>query len=310
MKLNRSRNPLFLQNQNREVMRKTLIKIFTAALVLAVLMAFAFPVETKEKAFLATDSTTSCSIPNTSFKDGEEIVYKLYYNWNFVWFSAGEVVFRVRDLGTMYHLSAHGSTYKSYEWFYKVRDKYDTYIDKKTLLPIVSIRDIQEGKYTLYDKISFDHQNNVATSLRGKTRQKAEETRYEIDDCMHDIISIIYYTRNLDFNGMQTGDEIPIKIFIDKEIWPLKVRYKGKEADKRIRGQGRFNTVKFSPEVIEGYIFTKDTQMIVWASDDQNKIPLMIESPISVGSVKAVLKSYKGLRYDLSAKVGDDDGDD
>lgn len=290
-------------------MSKRPFKIGVLTVVLGFLTAFVSSQEVQVEAVDSAKVVSSCSIKNTTFQDGEEIVYKLYYNWNFVWFSAGEVVFRVRDLGSMYHLSAHGRTYKSYEWFYKVRDKYDTYVDKKTLLPITSTRDIQEGKYTLYDKITFDQQNNVATSLRGKTRQTAEETNYEIDNCMHDILSIIYYMRNVDFNAMQTGENIPIKIFIDKETWPLKVRYKGKEKETRIRGLGQFNTVMFSPEVIEGYIFTKDSQMTVWASDDGNKIPLMIESPISVGSVKAILKSYKGLRYDFSAKISDDDGE-
>lgn len=285
-------------------------KLFASGVLtlgLGLLMAFTYPAETDEPAFSPVDSTMSCSIENTSFQAGEEIVYKLYYNWNFVWFSAGEVVFRVKDLGSMYHLSVHGSTYKSYEWFYKVRDKYDTYVDKETLLPVISIRDIQEGKYTLYDKITFDQKHNVATSMRGKTREKAEKTVYDIDACMHDLISIIYYSRNLNFEQMDEGDQIPIKIFIDKETWPLKVQYKGKEANKKIRGLGRFNTIKFTPQVIKGYIFTEDSKMMVWASDDGNKIPLMIESPISVGSIKAVLKSYKGLRYDLSAKIVDDD---
>jgi len=286
-------------------MRYTLFKISFLVLGISLFMAFAFQ-EPVEKKTLPSAVPSSCTIPNTAFQDGEEIVYKLYYNWNFVWFSAGEVVFRVRDRGTMYHFSAHGRTYKSYEWFYKVRDKYDTYAEKETLLPIISTRDVHEGKYTLYDKVTFDQGNNIATSLRGKTRQKTEETQYEVDACMHDILSIVYYARNIDYNAMQKGDSIPIKIFMDKETWPLKVRYKGKEANKKIRGQGRFNTIKFSPEVIVGDIFTKDSDMIVWVSDDENKIPLMIESPISVGSVKAVLKSYKGLRYDLSAKVEED----
>ncbi len=291
-------------------MKKKLAKIIFFAASLGLITAFAFPVkidlEPEARQISLSSSSETCNTQNTVFQNGEEIVYKLYYNWNFVWVSAGEVVFRVKDMGDMYHFSVHGSTYKSYDWFFKVRDKYDTYVDKETLLPLMSIRDVQEGKYTLYDKITFDQRNNKATSLRGKTRQTTKETVYDIDACMHDILSIVYFTRNLDFKEMDAGNEIPIKIFIDKETWPLKVHYKGKEANKRIKGQGKFNTIKFSPEVVSGYVFNEDTEMIVWASDDQNKIPLMIESPISVGSVKAVFKSYKGLRYDMSAKVEKD----
>ncbi len=90
---------------------------------------------------------------------------------------------------------------------------------------------------------------------------------------------------------------------MDKETWPLKVRYKGREVGKKIKGQGKFRTHKFNPEVIVGNVFKEDSQMSVWVTDDQNKIPLLIESPVSVGSVKVVLKSYKGLKYDFNAKI-------
>ena len=107
-----------------------------------------------------------CSTDNDVFEVGEELVYKVYYNWNFVWLSAGEVVFRVYDDGEDYHLSARGRTYSSYEWFFKVRDNYDSYISKATLLPRLSIRDIQEGDYERYDKVTFDQRNNRAVSLK------------------------------------------------------------------------------------------------------------------------------------------------
>jgi len=47
----------------------------------------------------------------------------LYYNWNFVWLSAGEVIFEIKDEGDYYHIDVTGRTYASYEWFCKVRDK-------------------------------------------------------------------------------------------------------------------------------------------------------------------------------------------
>ena len=274
--------------------------------MLILLMAFVAPERTEWNTTeppQVAEEISPCSIYNNSFRHGETITYKLYYNWNFVWLAAGEVTFRVREKDDQYHLSAYGSTYKSYEWFYKVRDKYDTYVDKSTLLPVISIRDVQEGKYRLYDKVTFDQGGAKAYSLRGKSKETAELVEYKIDNCMHDILSIIYYTRNIEFEDHQPGTKIPVKIFMDKEVWPLKVEYRGKEENVKVKGLGRFNTIKFSPEVISGYVFGEDSDpMNVWASDDKNKIPLIIESPVSVGSVKAILKEYNGLRYDLSSE--------
>lgn len=280
-------------------------------LLLPVLMAFGFPGNLGLISLAGAQKTDTtryepCRMKNTTFQDGEEITYKMYYNWNFVWLSAGEVTFRVKDLGDRYHLSAYGRTYKSYEWFYKVRDYYDTYIDKETLLPIISSRNIHEGGYRLYDKVTFDRKRNVAVSLRGKTREEAKVDEYPVAPCMHDILSIIYFTRNIDFNELRPNEEIPVKIFLDKETYALKVKYFGAEERKKVKGQGRFRTHRFSPQLIAGTVFKEDAQMKVWVSDDKNKVPLLIESPVSVGSVKAVLKSYKGLKYEFTAEALDD----
>ena len=251
-------------------------------------------------------SVDVCTIYNSAFQHGEELTYKVYYNLNFVWVPAGEVVFRVNEVDEQFHYSVKGWTYSSYEWFFKVRDYYDTYVEKGSLLPTLSIRDVREGGYTLYDKINFDQKKNTAFSTRGRSKDKIKESKeYKVDPCMHDILSLVYYIRNLDFTKMYSGQKVPVKIFIDKEVWPLNMTYKGKVAKKSIHGLGKFNTIEFSPQVIEGEYFKKGTEMKIWATDDKNKVPLLIESPVAVGSVKAVLKSYKGLRSEMGAKVTD-----
>ncbi|HKK76426.1 MAG TPA: DUF3108 domain-containing protein [Saprospiraceae bacterium] len=245
----------------------------------------------------------SCTTQNRTFQEGEEVTYKMFYNWKFVWVAAGEVTFRVKDMGNQYYLSAVGRTYRSYDPFFKVRDTYECYVDKKTMLPTVSIRQVEEGKYRLYDKVTFDRKRKVAKSLRGKSKETAEIAEYPIDNCIHDILSIIYFARNVDFADMNPGEKIPIDLFMDKETWPLSVTYRGQEEQKRIKGNGKFNTMVFSPQLISGEYFREGDEMKVYVSDDKNRLPLIIESPLSVGSVKAVLKDYKGLKYEMTADL-------
>ncbi len=283
-------------------MTKRTIK-FSAFFLLFSLVIMAFNIPENQVPATVGQTAGACYMENSTFQEGEEITYKLYYNWNFVWLPAGEVVFKVNENDTEYHLSAYGRTYSSYEWFFKVRDYYDTYIDKETLLPNTSIRDVSEGGYKLYDKVTFDQENKTAVSLRGDTEDKTVRREFDTKECMHDILSIIYYSRNIDFNSFEAGENFPIKIFMDKEVWPLNVKYQGKDASKKIKGQGKFKTIRFSPEVISGDVFEEGTEMNVWVTDDNNRIPLLIESPVTVGSVKAVLKEYKGLRYDFTSKV-------
>ncbi|MBK8555120.1 MAG: DUF3108 domain-containing protein [Lewinellaceae bacterium] len=239
-----------------------------------------------------------------SFQHGESITYKIYYNWNFVWLSAGEVTFNVFDEGSQYHYQAKGRTYSSYEWFFKANDDYNSWVDKNTLLPNYSERNVNEGDYHLFEKISFNQASKKATVWRAHERGKPEtKTVHSVDGQVYDILSTLYYLRNIDLANKESGSAVPFRIFMDKEEYPLKMRYLGKEGNMKVHSMGRYNTLKFQPEVIAGNVFSADAKMTVWVSDDQNKIPLLIESPVSVGSVKMVLKSYKGLKYDFKAKA-------
>jgi hypothetical protein len=252
--------------------------------------------------FLDEPAADPCQTTNVAFSAGEEITYKVYYNWNFVWLSAGEVTFRINETGGEYHFSAVGRTYPSYEWFFKVRDRFDAYVDKSTLLPRLSVRDIQEGGYRMYDRVSFDQRSRRAVSLRGKSREEAVESAYTLDGCMHDLLSTFYFMRNLDAEQLTKGQRIPVKMFFDKEIHSLSVVYLGTESATDVKGMGTYRTHKISPQLIAGEVFKQGQQMTVWVSQDQNKIPVMIESPVSVGSVKVILKEHKGLRHPFMAK--------
>lgn len=282
--------------------RRTNFYALVTTLVLSLLMSGFTPDEPTSTSGISHD-INSCTAENNAFQGGEQVTYKMYYNWKFVWVAAGEVTFRVKDMGDQYHLSAVGETYRSYDPFFKVRDTYECYVDKNTMLPKVSIRQIEEGKYRLYDKVTFDRSRGVAKSLRGKSKSTAELDEYPIDNCIHDILSIIYFARNVDFGDMKSGEKVPIDLFMDKETWPLAVTYKGREEGKRIKGNGKFDTMVFSPQLISGEYFREGDEMKVYVSDDKNRLPLIIESPLSVGSVKAVLKDYQGLKYEMTADL-------
>jgi hypothetical protein len=242
------------------------------------------------------------TLNNNTFQNGEELVYKIFYNLNFVWIPAGEVTFRVEDEGTRYHLSAEGKTYSSYEWFYKAYNKLDSYVDKTTFLPQTSIRWVKENRYHLYDKVQFDQKNRAASYERGDTKDAiSKRGSVKLTDCMHDILSAVYYSRTLDYDNAKSGQDYPMKVLLDEETYPLRYRYMGKE-DKSIHGLGKYSTMKFVPQLVAGNVFNENSQMKVWATNDANRLPLMIESPVSVGTVKVVLKSYKGLKYDVSSK--------
>jgi len=239
-----------------------------------------------------------CNPGTYAFRDGEELVYRLYYSLPPMHLSAGEVTFRVEDVGDKYIFTAFGRTYKGYEWFFKVRDYYRTEVDKATLRPLYAIRDIMEGNYKMYEEVRFDHEGNKVWVRRGTDHNHLDDgEELEVSECISDVLSLLYALRTADTDRLRRGDEIPMRLFIDKEEFSLKMTYKGKNPNKKIPGLGRFRTKVFEPQVVKGSVFKDESGMRVWVSDDANQVPMLIKSPVSVGSVKAVLKSYKNLRY-------------
>src|SRR5947208_1229142 len=107
--------------------------------------------------FISIDifAQTNCIVKNNTFKAGEQFTYKIYYNWGALWMSAGEASFsaQLANIGgrTVYHFIGLGTTYTKYDWFYKVRDKYESYADTTTLKPLRFTREAFEGGSYTYD---------------------------------------------------------------------------------------------------------------------------------------------------------------
>jgi Protein of unknown function (DUF3108) len=244
---------------------------------------------------LLTASTLSkgqnefCGIKNTSFQAGERLVYTVYYNMGFIWVNAGNAEFEISSEQyngkDVYHITGKGKTARSYEWFYKVRDRYESIIDKETLLPLHFIRKVNEGGFKIDNDVVFDHEKKQAIS-NNKT--------FSMPRCTQDVLSAIYYARNINYNKYKPGDTIPFDMFLDDKVYNLYIRYVGKE--KLTTRSGTYNAIKIAPLLIEGTMFKGGEKMMVWVTDDENHLPLRVDSPILVGSIKCDLVEYKNLR--------------
>ncbi|HEY8388250.1 MAG TPA: DUF3108 domain-containing protein [Parasegetibacter sp.] len=239
---------------------------------------------------------TTCGLKNTAFQAGESITLKVFYTLAGIYVGAGEATFTttLKKLNNkpVYHVVAQGGTYSFYDKFFKVRDRYETYIDTAHLIPYKFIRNIDEGGYKKYENVSFNRTANTAVTTNGVTK---------VPECVQDVISMVYYARNLDFDKYKEGDKIPFSMFIDDEVHNLYMRYLGKETVKT--KYGKFKAIKFKPLLIKGSVFEGGENMTVWVSDDANRLPLRIESAISVGSIKVDMSQYRNLRYPLSSLI-------
>jgi len=192
----------------------------------------------------------------------------------------------------VYHLVGTGVTNSKYDFIFKVRDRYESYIDTTTLEPYRFIRNVDEGGYKKYENITFNRTANTALSTQGV---------YKVPNCIQDVVSSMYYARNIDFNKYKAGDKIPFTIFLDNEVYNMYIRYQGKEVIKT--RYGKFKAIVFKPLLVKGTLFEGGERMTVYVSDDANKVPLRIESPLLVGSVKVDLMNYQNLRYPLTSLI-------
>jgi hypothetical protein len=237
-----------------------------------------------------------CGISNFSFGNGEVITFKVFYNVIGLYVDAGTASFTISNSKVngrpAYHVVGLGNSNPSYDWIFRVRDRYETYIDTATLKPMRFVRHVEEGGFRKDELVTFDHANRKATSTKGT---------YVINECMQDVLSSIYYARNIDFNKYKIGDKINFSMFLDDEVHNIYIRYMGKETIKT--RYGKFRAIKFKPMLIKGTIFEGGELMTVWVSDDGNHVPLRIESPITVGSVKVDMMGYRNLRYPLRSMI-------
>ena len=183
--------------------------------------------------FFVPESNGQCFDNNTAFKEGEVLKYEVYYNLGLIWLNAGYVDFKVKPGvyrgRNIYHLDAYGSSYKSYDWIFKVRDRYQCYLDRENLKPLWFHRENYEGGFEVDYKYIFDWENRRVFSETWNSDRPYSQDTLPITPCTFDVQSLIYYSRNLDFNRMKVGDSIPVKAFIDNESYDLYIRYLGKE---------------------------------------------------------------------------------
>ncbi len=239
-------------------------------------------------------------------RGGEPVRYgpgeKLHYNINFSFVPAGDAYLTVGkdmlDGKGVWHIKLLGRTSGLADVVYKVRDRYECYMDPQTQFPLKAIRDISEGNYKRYNEVVFYHTARPDSSVvysrkRGKV---------VVPKNIYDVLTGFYYFRE-HYAGYPFRDreEVLIQTYFTDEVWPLKIRYLGKEVIKA--GKRKIRCLKFGPVTEVGRAFKKEDDMAMWLTDDDNFLPVKIRVNLKVGSFRIDLAEYEGLRYPFSAYV-------
>ena len=252
--------------------------------------------------FQAESLKAQCKPVVWSFNSGEELYYDVVYNWGFIWVKAGKVNFKAKkeyfEGRKVFHFSGTGVSLKKYDWIFTVRDYYHSYANISDLKPIKYTRNTSEGKQKTNNKYRFDYKNRKVYTNTQNTQKKRKLDTLKLQTCLFDIMTAVYYVRTLDLAKYKVDEKIPIKMIVDNEIYNLYGRYLGKETLKT-RDKKEYKCLKFSIMLVEGTMFKGGEDLKVWVSDDNNRVPILVEAKILVGSVKATFDYAKNLKHPL-----------
>ncbi len=232
------------------------------------------------------------TLPQNAFRPGEKLTYIVHYGW----INAGEAVVELKESPSdingrkAWHAVGTGRSLGAFNTFYKVDDRYDSYFDAQGVFPWVFKRRVSEGGYEFSQDYVYHQTEQVVTTQEKRT--------HKVPAHVQDMLSAFYYARTLDFASAKVGDVFVIDTFLDNELWPLRMRYMGKETIK-LRN-GRYRCLKFQPVVQEGRIFKDNDDLNVWVTDDGNRVPVLAQAKVLVGSIKMELSGYKGLVHPIA----------
>lgn len=261
-----------------------------------ILILFFFSAVSAQNDSATTDSTATLrTIKNEAFKEGEMLKYRVHYGL----ISAGEAILEVKSDNQYFasrptwHIVGTGKTVGMFNWFFKVNDRYETYIDRQAMVPWLFIRRINEGGYTIKEDVVFDPFKKTAASEAIRNYRDPVKGIFPVPADIQDMVSAAFYARTIDFTNATIGQIFPLTAFIDNEVVPMNIKFIGREVISTRKGD--FRCLMFRPMLQEGRIFKEKEDMTVWVSDDKNKIPIRAQTNILIGSIKMDLVDFSGL---------------
>lgn len=283
----------------------TLARLFAAMVVALILSSAAAYASSADGKCIPVRRLDEKSL---AFKGGEKLVFTVHYKWGIVNADVAQATLAVDTTvlngSKVFHASLTGKTQKFYEKFFRVKEELDSWFTRDGLRPMKFTRFAREGKYTATNLYSYVHtpgNEHISASLSNSRKGEFSAT-LPLDRCTNDIPLMYYVLRNIDVSKLVEGNDYPMTFAVDDDVYTLHFRYLGKE-NKDVEGIGSIRCLKFSFEVVSGEVFSGDSDLYGWFSDDDNRIPVWFSAPLKVGQVQGRLRSYSELKNPFSSIV-------
>lgn len=221
------------------------------------------------------------------FMDGEKLVFDVKYGL----VNAAEATLEARTSSyqgkPVWHLSTHARTHNFFDKVFKVRDRVESWWDKETLLPYKFAKNLQEGNYKQHRVHIYDHAVGNSTYQKWSfSDSRFENSVMDIPANTQDILSAFYYVRS---QPLVVGKSLYVDITADGRAMKTEIVVHRRETQNTIFG--RVNCLVIEPKLRSEAVFKQSGRILIWLTDDEYKIPVRMESKITIGSFVASLKS-------------------
>lgn len=241
-----------------------------------------------------------CRMTNKAFASGEKIQYDLYFNLGIVTARAGKGSLSVTDANyrgeNAYKLVMLLNTSGLAGSFYTVQDTLTSYVDKD-LRPLLFTKEAVEGKDYSVERQSYTYKGDEI-NIRAVRHWNGEEKFDEVvvtDQCTYDYLSVLAFVRNLDFTGMKAGDRKYIRFISGKRAVNMYVNFLGITNMKANDGK-KYEVINISMTILDDAFTNQKEALKASLTNDANRVPVVIDTNLKMGSVKAILRSSSGLR--------------
>ena len=245
------------------------------------------------------------------FGEGEELVYNVSYRAalippiNMMRISI-RTFNEALDGRSHFHIVGNGRTTGAAKGVFELNDTYHSWLDAQTLLPSRTTSDIRESNYTLTTTYTYDWDAMSVSNVRRNPKWDGPRTAtFELPSTQcGDALSLLYRLRAVDVSGLVAGQGHKLDLVLSEDAKPITLRFLGRET-VRVRRIGTYRALKFTCTMAtsDGSTYEEGMTLTAWISDDENHIPLMLESPVRIGRVSVTLASESQILRALSSRV-------
>jgi len=231
-------------------------------------------------------STAAAAPSAAGLTDGETLEYDIY--WGLVYVGRSYLkIEKTVDISSRpaWHIVSEARSGAFINNFYKVADRNDAWMDAADLHSYGYYKKISEGKYFSNEWAVFDYAAQKYYGRKLNKKRQLSEFEGALETPVNDVLSALYRMRTMQ---LAPGQRIEMDVNTRRN-WRFTI--KAGKSEKVSAPYGRKKCLLLEPMAGEEGIFVAKAgkRMLVWITDDELKLPLMLKAEIFIGSVTAKL---------------------